>query len=103
VIGEIVVVHEVTLAAAVTNLKRIILVCGDRKVIIIAPGPRYLTQLCCCTGGHCIHLLIPEFGLKMMEDLARLHLFIQLSGDPGLRPAGWEEGCQPGGGLGGLL
>ncbi len=77
VIGEIVVVHEVTLAAAVTNLKRIILACGDRKVIIITPGPRYLTQPCCCTAGHCIHLLVPESGLKMMADLARLHVFIQ--------------------------
>jgi hypothetical protein len=69
--------HEVTLAAAVTNLKRIIMACGDRKAIIITPGPRYLSQLCCCTAGHCIHLLVPESGLKMMADLARLHLFIQ--------------------------
>jgi hypothetical protein len=36
-VGEIVVVHEVTLAAAVTNLKRIILACRDRRVIIITP------------------------------------------------------------------
>jgi hypothetical protein len=43
VVGEIVVVHEVTLAAAVTNLKRIILACGERRVIIITPGPRYLS------------------------------------------------------------
>jgi len=77
VIGEIVVVHEVTLAAAVTNLKRIILACGDRKVIIITPGPRYLSQPCCCAAGHCTHILIPESGLKMMADLARLHVFIQ--------------------------
>jgi hypothetical protein len=52
VVGEIVVVHEVTLAAAVTNLKRIILTCGDRRVIIITPGPRYLSQPCCCDGSH---------------------------------------------------
>jgi hypothetical protein len=77
VVGEIVVVHEVTLAAAVTNLKWIILACGDRRVIIITPGPRYLTQPCCCDGSHCVHLLIPDAGLKMMADLARLHLFIQ--------------------------
>jgi hypothetical protein len=84
VIGEIVVVHEVTLAAAVTNLKRIILVCGDRKVIIITPGPRYLTQPCCCAAGHSTHILIPESGLKMMADLAHLHTFIQrrLSSSP---------------------
>jgi hypothetical protein len=37
-------VHKVTLAAAVTNLKRIILACGDRKVFIITPGPRYLSR-----------------------------------------------------------
>jgi hypothetical protein len=53
VVGEIVVVHEVTLAAAVTNLKRILLACGNRKVIIITPGPRYLTTPCCCSNDHC--------------------------------------------------
>jgi len=37
--GEIV-VHEVTLAA-VTNLKRLLVACRDRKVFIITPGPRY--------------------------------------------------------------
>ncbi len=77
VIGEIVVVHEVTLAATVTNLKRIILACGARRVIIITPGPRYLTQPCCCAACHSTHILIPESGLKMMADLARLHTFIQ--------------------------
>jgi hypothetical protein len=84
VVGEIVVVHEITLAAAVTNLKRIILACGDRRIIIITPGPRYLTQPCCCSNQHCTHLLIPESGLKMMKDLSRLHLFIQrrLSSSP---------------------
>ncbi len=56
-VGEIVVVHEITLAAAVTNLKRIILACGDRRVIIITPGPRYLTQPCCCSNEHCTRSL----------------------------------------------
>ncbi len=92
VVGEIVVVHEITLAAAVTNLKRIILACGNRRIIIITPGPRYLSQPCCCSNLHCTHLLIPEAGLKMMSDLSRLHLFIQrrLSSSPNVTvvPAG---------------
>jgi hypothetical protein len=46
VVGEIVVIHEITLATAVTNLKRIILACRERRFIIITPGPRYLTQPC---------------------------------------------------------
>ena len=91
-VGEIVVVHEITLAAAVTNLKRIILACGNRRIIIITPGPRYLSQPCCCSNLHCTHLLIPEAGLKMMADLSRLHLFIQrrLSSSPNVTvvPAG---------------
>jgi hypothetical protein len=74
--GELVVVHEVTLAAAVTNLKRLLVACGDRLVIIITPGPRYHSISCCCNGDHYTHLQIPESGIKLMQDLARLHLFI---------------------------
>jgi hypothetical protein len=74
--GELVVVHEVTLAAAVTNLKRLLVACGNRRVFIITPGPRYLTLPCCCKGGHCTHLQVPDFGLKLMQELARLQLFI---------------------------
>jgi hypothetical protein len=82
--GEIVVVHEVTLAAAVTNLKRLLVACGNRMVFIITPGPRYHTIPCCCSGDHCTHLRIPESGIKLMQDLARLHLFIarRLSSSP---------------------
>jgi hypothetical protein len=95
VVGEIVIVHEITLAAALTNLKRIILACGDRRVIIITPGPRYLTQRCCC-NEHCTHLLIPESGLKLMADLYRLHQFIQrrLSSSPNV--VVYEDGTHPG-------
>ncbi len=74
--GEIVVVHEVTLAAAVTNLKRILVACGNRRIFIITPWPRYLILPCCCKGDHCTHLQIPDSGLKLMQDLARLQLFI---------------------------
>jgi hypothetical protein len=66
----------VTLAAAVTNLKRLLVACGNRMVFIITPGPRYHTIPCCCSGDHCTHLQIPESGIKLMQDLARLHLFI---------------------------
>jgi hypothetical protein len=47
VIGELVVVHEITMAAAVTNLKRLLAVCGERKVFIITPCLRYANASCC--------------------------------------------------------
>jgi hypothetical protein len=37
--GEIVIVHKVTLAAAVTNLKRILVACGNRRCSSSPPGP----------------------------------------------------------------
>ncbi len=37
VVGELIVAQEITMAAAVTNLKRILAVCSDRKVFIISP------------------------------------------------------------------
>jgi hypothetical protein len=86
VVGEIAVVHEVTLAAAITNLKRILLACGNWKVIIITHGSRYLTTPCCCSSEHCTHLLVPDSGLKLMCDLARLHQFI-------LRRLGSGDNC----------
>jgi hypothetical protein len=37
VVGELIMAHEITLAAAVANLKRILAVCGERRVFIITP------------------------------------------------------------------
>jgi hypothetical protein len=72
----IVVVLKVTMAATVTNLKRILMAWGSRYVFIITPEPRYLSLPCYCNNAHCRHLLIPDSGMKLMCDLARLHQFI---------------------------
>ncbi len=45
-------------------------------MMALTPGPRYHTTPCCCNGDHCTHLQIPESGIKLMQDLARLPLFI---------------------------
>jgi hypothetical protein len=75
-VGELVVAHEVTLAAAVTNLKRLLAVCGGRTVIVITPFPRYVNGFCCATTGHCTHQDIPDARIKIFSDLTRLHNFI---------------------------
>jgi hypothetical protein len=76
VVGELIVAHEITLAAAVSNLKRIIAVCGGRLVIIVTPLPRYLNGRCCEDVDHCTHIGIPEAREKIFDDLRRLHTFI---------------------------
>jgi hypothetical protein len=77
VVGELIVAHEITLAAAVANLKRILAVCGDRRVYIITPLLRYLNAACCDEASHCVHLLIPDSAVKLYTDLIRLHKFIE--------------------------
>jgi hypothetical protein len=77
VVGELVVVHEITMAAAVTNLKRLLAICGDRKVFIITPCLRYANVSCCTTTGHCVHRQIPDFAHRLLEDLKRLHSFFK--------------------------
>jgi hypothetical protein len=73
-VGELIVAHEITQAAAVTNLKRIIAVCGGRLVTIITPFPRYINGKCCDAGDHCTHLAVPESGDKIFDDLRRIQL-----------------------------
>jgi hypothetical protein len=77
VVGEIIVAHEITMAAAVANLKRILAVCGDRKVYIITPLLRYINEACCRDAGHCTHRSIPDSATKLLLDLGRLHRFIE--------------------------
>jgi hypothetical protein len=55
VIGELVVVHEITLAAAVTNLKRLQAVCGERKVFIITPCLRQAAPYLLQTASQLLH------------------------------------------------
>ncbi len=77
VVGEIIVAHKITMAAAVANLKRILAVCGGRKVFIITPLLRYINEFCCVEPTHCTHKLIPESAAKLLLDLGRLHRFIE--------------------------
>jgi hypothetical protein len=77
VVGELIVAHEITMAAAVANLKRILAVCGDRKVFIITPLLRYINIACCDEIGHCTHRQVPDSALKLHLDLVRLHKFIE--------------------------
>ncbi len=77
VVGELIVAHEITMAAAVANLKRILAVCGNRKVFIITPLLRYINFACCDVIGHCTHRQVPDSALKLLLDLVRLHKFIE--------------------------
>ncbi len=77
VVGELIVAYEITMAASVANIKRILVVCCDRKVYIITPLLRFINAACCGDVSHCTHRLVPESATKLLLDLARLHHFIE--------------------------
>jgi hypothetical protein len=58
-------------------LKRILAVCGDRRVFIITPLLRFVNFACCEEAVHCTHRLVPDSALKLYMDLVRLHKFIE--------------------------
>ncbi len=76
-VAETIVAHEITMVAAVANLKRILAVCGGRKVFIITPLLRYFNEFCCGEQAHCTHRMIPDSATKLLLDLGRLHRFIE--------------------------
>ncbi len=77
VMGELIVAHEITMVAAVANLKRILAVCGDRQVFIITPLLRFVNFACCDEAAHCTHRLVLDSALKLYMNLVRLHKFIE--------------------------
>ncbi len=38
---------------------------------------RYANGSCCTAAGHCIHLRIPDFDHRLLDDLRRLHSFFK--------------------------
>jgi hypothetical protein len=66
VVGEHIVSHEITVPAAVTNLKRILTVCSNRNVCCV----------CCSSRDVCIHRQISQSSLKLLDNLKRQHTLI---------------------------
>ena len=55
VVGELSVSPDVTISAAVANLRRLLKKLGNRTVYIITPLPRYINESCCTLANHCTH------------------------------------------------
>jgi hypothetical protein len=71
VIGELVVVHEITMAVAVTNLKRLLAVCGERKVFIITPCLLY-ANASSWGAVHSSGTFYTRMALYMLDNLFRV-------------------------------
>jgi hypothetical protein len=72
VVGSLEVAPEVSMRAVIFNLIKLIKVCGNRKVILLTPLPRYINAACCNDVHHCTHLQDPDCGIRICCDLHRL-------------------------------
>jgi hypothetical protein len=79
VVGCLVVTPEVSMSAVMTNMRKLISACGERKVFVLTPLPRYLSAPCCGDGDHCTHLADPDSGIKICCALHRMVIFIRNS------------------------
>jgi hypothetical protein len=84
VIGSLVVAPEASMAAVIVSLQKIIEACGARRILVLAPVPRYVSGPCCANTAHCTHLNEPEAGIRICCALHRLtvQLRVQLRDYP---------------------
>jgi len=72
VVGEITIAPEITMTSILGNLGKLILACGMRRVFVLTPLPRYITEACCSSSAHCLHLSDPGAGIKLCCEIYRL-------------------------------
>ena len=78
VVGELVVTPEVSMGAVVSNIMKMVQACGNRRIYIITPLPRYLNASCCQDESHCTHLKEGGgAGLRICCNLHRIIIFLK--------------------------
>jgi hypothetical protein len=78
--GELIVALDRSLSNPITNLKRLVIACGDRAVFIITPILRFVTSPCSTTNsGHMTNFQDPDYVKILLKDLNRVRLLLKSS------------------------
>jgi hypothetical protein len=81
VLGDLAVAPYTILNNILRELKRAIVACGNRLVLVMEVLPRFLLRPCCEDTGHCINTRLLDAagnaaGKRILHDLADLNLKI---------------------------
>ena len=68
--GALVVAPERAISGALSQLQRVVDVCGSRPTFIISPIPRYVSSPCCNDTGHVTNRNNEDFLTSILADLA---------------------------------
>jgi hypothetical protein len=76
-VGALVVAPERLISSTVTQLNRIITVCGDRQIFILSTMPRFIIMPCCDHPSHRTNFLDDNFLKTILRDLTSLRTSVK--------------------------
>jgi hypothetical protein len=59
-VGDLAITPGILLRPMYAALDEIIKLCGDRRIYILTPLPRYNLVLCCDDDSHCVNLVVKD-------------------------------------------
>jgi hypothetical protein len=60
VVGDLAITPGILLRPMYAALDKIIKLCGDRRIYILTPLPRYILVPCCEDDTHCVNLVVKD-------------------------------------------
>jgi hypothetical protein len=64
VVGDLAITPGILLRPMYAALEEIVKLCGDRKIYILTPLPRYILVPCCDSDAHCVNLVVKDAASK---------------------------------------
>jgi hypothetical protein len=64
VVGDLAITPGILLRPMYAALDEIIKICGNRRIYILTPLPRYILVPCCEDSGHCVNLLVTDAATR---------------------------------------
>jgi hypothetical protein len=64
VVGDLAITPGILLRPMYAALEEIVKLCGERKIYILTPLPRYILVPCCDSDAHCVNLVVKDAASK---------------------------------------
>jgi hypothetical protein len=64
VVGDLAITPGILLRPMYAALEEIVKLCGERKIYILTPLPRYILVPCCDSATHCVNLVVKDAATR---------------------------------------
>ncbi len=63
-VGDLAITPGILLRPMYAALEEIVKLCGERKIYILTPLPRYILVPCCDSASHCVNLVVKDAATR---------------------------------------